>query len=201
MSVTEVLSMVMAKEEIRACLLLHPSSPQFGGSRSGGVPSRVARSRPGDRTRSCAGGSSSQPSPPACGCQHSVSPQPWDTLAGSLALQQEILPQRLQGGCEAGPQQDCGSYPVPSCLPISCSPGLSKASWKESPWSPVGNLMDPFRSGKELGSPTRPALPARCDAETSPGILPALSRAPTAPCFGSLLSHHAAVSFSLPKLL
>lgn len=49
MSVTEVLSMVMAKEEIRACLLLHPSSPQFGGRQSGDVPSRVARSRPGDK--------------------------------------------------------------------------------------------------------------------------------------------------------
>lgn len=123
----------MAKEEIRACLLLHPSSPQFGGSQSGDVPSGVARSSPGDRTRSWAEGSSSQPSPPACSCQQSLSPTPWDTLAGSLAPQQEILPQRLQGSCEA--EQDCGSYLVPSCLPIPYFPALTKAGWKDSPWS------------------------------------------------------------------
>lgn len=161
----------MAKEEIRACLLLRPSSPQFGGSQSGDVPSGVARSSPGDRTRSWAEGSSSQPSPPACSCQQSLSPTPWDTLAGSLAPQQEILPQRLQGGCEA--EQDCGSYLVPFCLPIPYFPALAKAGWKDSPWSLVGNLLDPFRSGQELGSPTCLALPTRCDAVTSPGIPPA----------------------------
>lgn len=38
MPVTEVLSMVMAKQKTRACLLLHPSSPQFRGGQSGDVP-------------------------------------------------------------------------------------------------------------------------------------------------------------------
>lgn len=38
MSVTEMLSLGMAKQEIRACLLLHPSNPQFGGSQSEDVP-------------------------------------------------------------------------------------------------------------------------------------------------------------------
>lgn len=37
MSATEELKMVMTKQEIRACLLLHPSNIQFGAGRSGDV--------------------------------------------------------------------------------------------------------------------------------------------------------------------
>lgn len=62
---------------------------------------------------------------------------------------------------------------MPSHLPVPCSPTLAKAGWKDCPQSLVGNLMDPFRSGQELGSLTHPPLPARCDAETLPGIPPA----------------------------
>jgi len=50
MSVTEVRSMVTEQQEVRACLLLHPSSPQFRGVQREDVPSWVARSRPGDQT-------------------------------------------------------------------------------------------------------------------------------------------------------
>lgn len=37
MSATEVLRMVIAKQKIRACFLLHPSSIQFGAGHSGDV--------------------------------------------------------------------------------------------------------------------------------------------------------------------
>lgn len=37
MSATEVLRMAVAKQEMRACLLLHPSSIQFGADQSGDV--------------------------------------------------------------------------------------------------------------------------------------------------------------------
>lgn len=40
MSATEVWKMVMAKQEIRACLLLHPSSIQSGAGQSGDVCGR-----------------------------------------------------------------------------------------------------------------------------------------------------------------
>lgn len=89
------------------------------------------------------------------------------------------------------------------CLPCSCQqphallPAYTLLLNPHQGWSLVGNLMDPFRTGQELGSATLPTVAAGCDAETSPGILPA----PSAPCFGSLLSHHMDVSFSLPKLL
>jgi len=125
--------------------------------------------RPGDRMRSCVGGSSSQPSLPACSCplQQSISAQQWDTLARSLTLQQEILPKVCREAARAGLQ----------VLPRALLPAHSLLPKPHQGWLEglsvvlVGNLMHPFRSGQELGSPTHPKLPARCDVETLPGIL------------------------------
>lgn len=105
----------MAKQEIRACLLLHPSSIQFGAGQSGDVSGH----NPSDGQEKTWGQIQLR-AIAAClqlsaiiGISPAMGYPRWE-----LGIAAEILPQRLQGGSEAEPELGCESYPVPSCLPI-----------------------------------------------------------------------------------
>lgn len=56
--------------------------------------------------------------------------------------------------------------------------------------------MDPFTPGLSLAVPPSPLY-----LQDMVLNLAYLSRTPSAPSFGSALSHHVGISFSLPKLL
>lgn len=112
----------MAKQEIRACLLLHPSSIQFGAGQSGDVSGH----NPSDGQEKTWGQGEvlswriQLRAIAAClqlsaiiGISPAMGYPRWE-----LGTAAEILPQRLQGGSEAEPELGCESYIVPSCLPI-----------------------------------------------------------------------------------